>query len=245
MADEHRASSIEHPVPPDSHTQRIQEMNDHTTIGTDDENLDPRERDVRDRMDHHHLYTDSGAGLEKLTEERLRGKDLADDFNATRARDDEGRQLILRELFGSMGDDVWVEPPLRVAYGNHVHLGDSVYVNFNLTLVDDVDIHIGDRVMFAPNVLITTTGHPVHPDLRRDGSQFSAPVYIDDDVWIGAGAIILPGVSIGAGSIVGAGSVVTANVPAGVVVAGSPARIIRHIQDADLQYQYRPPRGLL
>lgn len=219
-------------------------MTDQTTIGADKQSMDPRERDVRNRMAQHQLYTDAGPGLEKLTEERLRGKDLADEFNATRARDEEGRLRILRELLGRMGQNVWVEPPLRVAYGNHVHLGDSVYVNFNLTLVDDVDIYIGDRVMFAPNVIITTTGHPVHPDLRRDGSQFSAPVHIGDDVWIGAGAVILPGITIGAGSIVGAGSVVTTNVPAGVVVAGSPARIIRDIEDADLKYQYRPPRGL-
>ncbi|POH65858.1 galactoside O-acetyltransferase [Cryobacterium zongtaii] len=206
--------------------------------------MDARERDVRNRMDQHQLYTDAGAGLEALTEERLRGKDLADDFNATRARDESGRQRILHALFGSMGENVWVEPPLRVAYGNHVHVGHTVYANFNLTLVDDVDIYIGDRVMFAPNVTITTTGHPVHPELRRDGSQFSAPVHIEDDVWIGAGAIILPGITIGAGAIVGAGSIVTANVPANVVVAGSPARIIRSITDGDRQFSYRAPRDL-
>ncbi|WP_244285905.1 sugar O-acetyltransferase [Cryobacterium zongtaii] len=211
---------------------------------TEDQTMDARERDVRNRMDQHQLYTDAGAGLEALTEERLRGKDLADDFNATRARDESGRQRILHALFGSMGENVWVEPPLRVAYGNHVHVGHTVYANFNLTLVDDVDIYIGDRVMFAPNVTITTTGHPVHPELRRDGSQFSAPVHIEDDVWIGAGAIILPGITIGAGAIVGAGSIVTANVPANVVVAGSPARIIRSITDGDRQFSYRAPRDL-
>jgi galactoside O-acetyltransferase len=218
-------------------------MTDSTTA-TPDGSMDPRERDVRNRMVNHELYTDAGPGLESLTEERLRGKDLADEFNATRGRDEVGRQLLLKQLLGSMGENVWVEPPLRVAYGNHVHLGDGVYVNFNLTLVDDVDIVVGDRVMFAPNVTITTTGHPIHPDLRRDGSQFSAPVRIADDVWIGAGAIILPGVSIGAGSIVGAGSVVTATVPAGVVVAGVPARIIREINDSDRQFEYRAPRDL-
>jgi galactoside O-acetyltransferase len=218
-------------------------MTNSTATDAQSQTMDPRERDVRDRMERHELYTDAGPGLEALTEERLRGKDLADEFNATRARDDVGRQRILGELLGSMGENVWVEPPLRVAYGNHVHFGDGVYVNFNLTLVDDVNIYVGDRVMFAPNVTVTTTGHPVHPDLRRDGSQFSAPVHIEDDVWIGAGAIILPGVTIGAGSIVGAGSVVTANVPAGVVVAGTPARVIREIDDSDRQFQYRPPRG--
>lgn len=206
--------------------------------------MDEREREVRRRMAAHELYTDAAPGLEGLEEERIRGKELADEYNATRPRQTAERERLLRELFGSVGERVWVEPPLHVAYGNRVHLADDVYVNFNLTLVDDVEVFIGSRVMLAPNVTITTTGHPVHPDLRRGGSQFSAPVRIEDDVWIGAGAVLLPGVVIGAGSVVGAASVVTGNVPAGVVVAGSPARIIREITDADRDWTYRPPRDL-
>ena len=206
--------------------------------------MDEREREVRRRMAAHELYTDAAPGLEGLEEERIRGKELADEYNATRPRQTAERERLLRELFGSVGERVWVEPPLHVAYGNRVHLADDVYINFNLTLVDDVEVFIGSRVMLAPNVTITTTGHPVHPDLRRDGSQFSAPVRIGDDVWIGAGAVLLPGVVIGAGSVVGAASVVTGNVPPGVVVAGSPARIIRQITDADRDWTYRPPRDL-
>lgn len=203
-----------------------------------------REREVRRRMAEHELYTDYGPGLEVLDEARTRGKELVHEFNASYPRDHAGRERLLRELFGTMGERVWVEPPLRVMYGSHVHLGDDVYVNVGLTLVDDGEVHVGSRVMFAPNVTVITTGHPVHPELRRDGSQFSAPVRIEDDVWLGAGATILPGVTIGAGSVVGAGAVVTGNVPPNVVVAGVPARVIREITDADREFRYRPPRDL-
>ncbi|MFE8922491.1 sugar O-acetyltransferase [Streptomyces rochei] len=204
--------------------------------------MDPRERDVRRRMAAHRLYADGAPGLEGLAEERTRGKELADAYNRTGARDEEGRGALLRELLGAVGTGVWIEPPLHVAYGSRVRLGDDVYANFGLTLVDDVEIFVGDRVMFAPHVTVSTTGHPVHPDLRRDGTQFSAPVRIEDDVWIGAGAQIMPGVTVGRGSVVGAGSVVTSHVPPMVVVAGAPARVIREITDADREWAYRPPR---
>ena len=206
--------------------------------------IDPREREVRRRMAARELYSDGAQGLEGLAEERLRGKELADGYNRTGARDEEGRRAILKEMFAAVGTGVWIEPPLHVAYGNRVHLGDDVYANFGLTLVDDVEVFVGHRVMFAPHVTISTTGHPVHPELRRDGAQFSAPVTVEDDVWIGAGALIMPGVTIGRGSVVGAGSVVTAHVPAMTVVAGRPARVLRAITDADREWTYAPPRTL-
>jgi galactoside O-acetyltransferase len=202
------------------------------------------EREVRRRMAAHELYRDAGPGLEALDEERIAGKELVHDFNATRPRDTATRERLLRELFGTVGTGLWIEPPLHVAYGKYVSFGDHVYVNFGLTLVDDVEIRVGSRVMFAPHVTITTTGHPVHPSLREDGTQFSAPVIIEDDVWIGTGAIILPGVTIGRGSVVGAGAVVTGNVPPNVVVGGVPARVLRPITDAERTFTYKPPRNL-
>lgn len=204
--------------------------------------MDDREREVRRRTAHQELYVDAGPGLEALEEERVAGKELAHDFNATRPRETAERDRLLRALLGSAGERVWVEPPLHVAYGRHVHFGDDVYVNFGLTVVDDGEVHVGNRVMIAPNVTISTTGHPVHPDLRRDGTQFSSPVRIEDDVWIGANVTLLPGVVVGAGSVVAAGSVVTGHVPPGVVVAGVPARVLRPITDADLVWTHREPR---
>ncbi|WP_305784282.1 sugar O-acetyltransferase [Symbioplanes lichenis] len=206
--------------------------------------INEAEREVRRRMASRELYRDSAAGLEALDAERVRGKELVHDYNATRPRETAERERLLRELLGGVGERVWIEPPLRVAYGNNLFLGDDVYVNFGLTVVDDVEVRVGDRVMFAPNVTITATGHPVHPALRSDGTQFSAPVVIEDDVWIGAGAILLPGVTVGRGSVVGAGAVVTGNVPPDVVVAGVPARVVRPITDADREWSYKPPRDL-
>jgi len=206
--------------------------------------MNERDDDVRRRMAAHELYTDGGPGLEDLAERRVRGKELAYDYNATRPRETERRREILDEMLGSVGAGVWVEPPLHVAYGDNVVLGDEVYVNFGLTVVDDVAVVVGDRVMIAPNVTISTTGHPVHPEVRRDGSQFSAPVHLGDDVWVGAGAVILPGVTVGAGSVVAAGAVVTGHVPPMVVVGGVPARVLREVTDADRDHRWREPRSL-
>lgn len=191
---------------------------------------------IRERMKAGKLYTDL---VEGLPEERLRGKELVYDFNQTRPSEEQKRQEILKELLGSMGEGVWIEPPLRVAYGNRTHMGNHVYANFNLTLVDDIEIYIGDNVMFAPNVTISTTGHPVHPELRPNGDQFSFPVTIEDYVWVGSNVVILPGVTIGKNSVIGAGSVVTKDIPANVVAVGNPCRVLRPITDRDKEYYYK------
>lgn len=201
------------------------------------------EQELHRRMLAHELYTDNGPGLTE-PERRRRARDLVHDFNTSRPSQADERDVILREVFAHVGQDLWIEPPLHIAYGYNVSFGDGVYLNSGANFVDDVAVSIGSRVMFGPNVVVTTTGHPVHPQLRRDGSQFSAPVTIGDDVWIGAGAVVLPGVTIGAGSVVAAGSVVTKTVPPLVVVAGVPARIIREITDEDRDFHYRAPGNL-
>lgn len=204
--------------------------------------LTPLEQETARRMEAHELYTEKGTAW--LARERRRTMDLVDDFNGSRLSEAGRRDEIVRELFAHVGRGVWLEPTLRVAYGNRASFGDDVFVNFGLTLVNDVDVVVGDRVMIAPNVVITTTGHPVHPDHRRDREQFSAPVVLEEDVWIGAGAVILPGVTVGRGSVVAAGAVVGANVPPMTVVGGVPARVLRPITDADREWTYRAPRTM-
>lgn len=182
------------------------------------------------------LYTDME---EHLAAERDRGKELVYDYNQTRPSETKKRREILGKLLGSVGDEVWLEPPIHFAYGSRTHIGNYFYANFNLTVVDDVEVFIGNHVMIAPNVTITATGHPVHPDLRKHGEQFSFPVRIEDDVWIGSNVVILPGITIGKGSVIGAGSVVTKDVPKHVVAVGNPCRVLRAITARDREYYYK------
>jgi len=161
------------------------------------------------------------------------------EFNQTRPSEREKRARILRELLGSVGEGCYVEPPLHANWGRNTHFGNHIYANFNLTLVDDTDIYVGDFVMFGPNVTVATAGHPVKPDLRRKAAQFNMPVRIGRNVWIGAGAILLPGVRIGENSVIGAGSVVTKDIPSNVVAVGNPCRVLREIGEHDDIYYYK------
>ena len=176
---------------------------------------------------------------EGFFEEQERRMEILYDYNATRPGEKEKRQAILKEYFGKVGENLLIEPPLHAAFGKNTYWGNNCYANFNLTLVDDGDIIFGDNVMIAPNVVITATGHPVHPQLRKKTAQFSIPVRIGNNVWIGAGAIILPGVSIGDNSVIGAGSVVTKDIPADCVAVGNPCRVIREIGEHDMKYYYK------
>lgn len=205
--------------------------------------MTPEHDDVRARMNAGELYRDFGPGLEALEAERVQGKELAHDYNATRPSQTAERREILDRLFGTLGREAWVEPPLHVAYGSHVHVGDDFYANFGTTFVDDADVHVGDRVMFGPHVTITTAGHPLDPELRATLQQYSLPVRIEDDVWLGAHVVVLPGVTVGRGSVVGAGSVVTRDVPPGVVAAGVPCRVLRPLGPQDADTRPRAPRG--
>lgn len=165
------------------------------------------------------------------------------DFNATRPSEGEKREALLKEMFAELGENCYIEPPLHSNWGGrHVHFGKNVYANFNLTLVDDTHIYVGDHTMIGPNVTLATAGHPILPSLREEVYQFNLPVRIGRNCWLGAGVIVLPGVTIGDDTVVGAGSVVTRDLPSGVVAAGNPCRVLREIGERDRLYYWRDKR---
>ncbi len=183
------------------------------------------------------LYSCDDEALSKLQTECL---ELLYDFNTTRPSEYEKRAELLNKMFAEIGEGCYIEPPLHANWaGRHVHFGKGVYANFNLTLVDDTDIYVGDHTMFAPNVVVATAGHPILPELREKIYQFNKPVHIGRNCWIGAGAVILPGVSIGDNTVIGAGSVVTKDIPANVVAVGNPCRVLREIGEHDREYFYK------
>lgn len=162
----------------------------------------------------------------ELTADRLHTRKLLHTLNHAEPGDTERMRNVCRELFGSGGDTVWLEPPFRCDYGANIYLGEKVYFNFDCVILDVCEVRIGSHVFVAPGVHIYTATHPLDADLRRT-QEFGKPVTIGNDVWIGGKSVICPGVTIGDRSVIGAGSVVTKDLPAGVVVAGNPARVIR------------------
>ncbi|MFR1435790.1 MAG: sugar O-acetyltransferase [Acutalibacteraceae bacterium] len=194
---------------------------------------------VKEKMKNGMLYC---CGDEELMREQTQCLEKLYDFNQTRPSEADKRAALLKELFAEVGEGCYVEPPLHANWGCNTHFGHHVYANFNLTLVDDTDIFVGDYVMFGPNVTVATAGHPVDPELRRQIAQFNIPVHIGNNVWIGAGSVLLPGVSIGDNTVIGAGSIVTRDIPANVVAVGNPCRVLREIGEHDREYYYRGRR---
>ena len=150
------------------------------------------------------------------------------------------RQRMMKKMFAEIGENCYIESPLYSNMGaHHVHFGSNIYANFGLTLVDDTHIYVGSNTMFAPHVIVATAAHPILPELRKEQYQFNLPVHIGENCWIGAGAVILPGVTIGDNTVIGAGSVVTKDIPANVVAFGNPCRVQREIGERDRKYYYR------
>ena len=166
----------------------------------------------------------------KLVAARNRARDLCQNLNATREADHEQRRAILRELFSVGGESVWMQPPFYCDYGSNIELGERVFFNFNCVVLDVCRVRIGSFTLFGPAVQIYTATHPMNAALRRR-QEFAKPIDIGTDVWVGGGAVILPGVRIGSETVIGAGSVVIRDIPDRVFAAGNPCRVIREITE--------------
>jgi maltose O-acetyltransferase len=165
----------------------------------------------------------------ELLGERQRASRLTRLYNNTTEDELEKREQLLRELFGQLGTNSFVTPPFYCDYGSNIYAGDNVYMNFGCVILDCNEVHLGDNLLLAPNVQIYAAYHPTDPTVRLTGQELAAPVKIGNNVWVGGGAIICPGVTIGDNTTIGAGSVVTKDIPANVIAAGNPCRVIRSV----------------
>ena len=195
---------------------------------------------MKDRMHTGELYLPTD---KEIVDRQIQCLDRLHDFNSTRPTEAERREQLLLEMFAEIGEGCYIEPPFHANFGGaHVHFGNNIYANFNLTCVDDTHIYVGDCTMFGPNVTVATAGHPILPSLREHGYQYNAPVKIGRNCWIGAGAVILPGVTVGDNVVIGAGSVVTKDIPSDVVAVGNPCKILRKVGEKDREFYFKNRR---
>ncbi len=195
---------------------------------------------MKDKLHTGELYLPSD---EEIMREQLLRLERLCEFNRTRPSEMDKRSALMREMFAELGEGCYIEPPFYSNMGAaHVHFGDHVYCNFGVTMVDDTHIYVGDHTMFGPNVTVATAGHPILPELRERGYQYNAPVHIGKNCWIGAGALIMPGVTVGDNVVVGAGSVVTKDLPDNVIAVGNPCRVLREVNEHDREYYFKDKR---
>ncbi|MDJ0632722.1 MAG: sugar O-acetyltransferase [Xenococcaceae cyanobacterium MO_188.B29] len=185
-----------------------------------------KEKTEREKMLANELYL---ATDEELTTLHMKARQLLYAFNFSQPHEVDKQSDIIRSLFGNIGLNFTVRPPFYCDYGCHIFAGDNLYINYDCTILDCNEVHLGNNVLLAPKVQIYTAYHPTDPELRLSGQELAAPVIIGDNVWIGGGVIICPGISVGSNVTIGAGSIVTKDIPNNVVVAGNPARIIKKI----------------
>ena len=170
-----------------------------------------------------------------IVEEQIQRMEILYEFNQTRPTEGKKREELLKKMLAETGENCYIEPPFHANFGGaHVHFGKGVYANFNLTVVDDTHIYVGDYTMFGPNVILA-----ILPELRQQAYQYNMPVHIGRNCWLGAGTIVLPGVTIGDNIVIGAGSVVARDIPANVVAVGNPCRVMREISDKDRKFYFR------
>ena len=180
-----------------------------------------------------HLYIAKDIELAK---DNKKARKLTRLINASTEEDTDERLTLFRELFGSVGDHFWVEPPFHTDYGWHTYIGENFYANYDCIIIDVAEVHIGDNVFFGPRVGIYTAGHPIDPVIRNKQLEYGKEIHIGDNVWVGGNTVINPGVTIGNNVVIGSGSVVTKDIPDNVVAAGVPCRAIREITEQDTAY---------
>ena len=169
----------------------------------------------------------------QIEADQARAHELMERYNATRHAEQEERDRLLRELLGEVGEGVVVRPPFRCDYGSHISIGARTFVNFDCVMLDVAPIRIGSACQLATGVQLLTATHPIDPEPRRIGWEYAQPITIGDNVWLGGGVIVCPGVTIGDNTVVGAGAIVTRDLPADVVAFGNPARVHREIDERD------------
>jgi maltose O-acetyltransferase len=185
---------------------------------------------MKARMLRGELYLAIG---DEIQADQARAQELLERYNGSRHAEQDLRSRLLRELLGEVGDGVVVRPPFHCDYGSHISIGAGTFVNFGCAMLDVAEIRIGAHCQIATGVHVVTATHPVDPEPRRLGWESAEPITLGDNVWLGSGAVVCPGVTIGDDTVVGAGAVVTRDLPAGVVAAGVPARVLREIGPAD------------
>lgn len=195
---------------------------------------------MKDRIHTGELYLPTD---EEIMKEQLECLNTLYDYNSTRPTELDKRQVLLKKMFASIGDNCYIEPPLHSNFGgSHCYFGNNIYANFNLTLVDDTYIYVGDNTMFGPNVILATAGHPILPSLREKGYQYNMSIHIGKNCWLGAGVIVVPGVTIGDNVVIGAGSIVTKDIPSNVVAYGNPCKVAREISNKDKEFYFKDRR---
>ncbi|GAA0391951.1 sugar O-acetyltransferase [Paenibacillus motobuensis] len=176
------------------------------------------------------------AGTGELAQDSKKSRMLTRLFNNTTEEQKDYRGKLLRDLFESVGESVYIEPPFRCDYGCNISVGDNFYANFDCIILDVAKVKIGSNVLFGPRVSVFTAGHPVDADVRNTLLEFGTPITIGDNVWIGGNTVINPGVTIGSNVIIGSGSVVTKDIPDGVIAVGNPCRVLRPITEEDKKH---------
>jgi len=181
------------------------------------------------------------AWMDGLAEDRQECRKKIYKFNnMSPDQEEESLKYLKEEILGKAGSGFFIiEKPFRCDYGYNIEIGDNFFANYNLVVLDVGKVKIGNNVQIAPNVGLYTAGHPLHPDSRNSGYEYGIDITIGDNVWLGGGVIVLPGVTIGENAVIGAGAVVTKDIPANAIAAGNPAKVIRYITEEDRDYYYK------